>query len=123
MTRNRRQFVLLAVGISLVLIAGTYWYVAVRTVPVRYTDPDDRFNYGSLGTEFDAMPLYVWEALPEVCSDRLPGGYASLGFIYEPGKARPVGISQRTVGVPRMGLNCATCHVGTVRASPGADRW
>ena len=41
MTRNRRQFVLLAVGISLVLIAGTYWYVAVRTVPVRYTDPDD----------------------------------------------------------------------------------
>jgi len=102
------------------MAAVGYWYVLVRSVPVRYSDPVERYKYGSLGTEVDAMPFYLWQALPTVCSDKLPGGYASLGFIYDPGQERPIGISLRTVSVLRMGVNCAGCHVGTIRTAPDA---
>jgi mono/diheme cytochrome c family protein len=66
------------------------------------------------------MPFYIWEVLPDVCPDKLPGGYASLGFTYEAGKDRPIGISVRTFGVPRMGFNCAACHSGRYRTARGA---
>jgi mono/diheme cytochrome c family protein len=50
----------------------------------------------------------------------LPGqGYQSLGFIYEDGKDMPIGAPIRIVGIPRVGLNCATCHTGTYQAAPG----
>src|SRR5439155_12596977 len=45
-----------------------------------------------------------------------------LGFIYEPGHKRPVGTSERERPVALVGLNCATCHVATVRDAPGAPR-
>ena len=67
------------------------------------------------------MSTAIWRALPELCPDLLPGGYASLGFITEPGANRPIGITERTVGVSRAAFNCATCHAGTVRTSDGAE--
>ena len=66
-------------------------------------------------------PYWVFRALPSVCSDKLPGGYASLGFVMEPGKDLPVGVSRRRrFGVDHVGLNCAVCHTSTVRDAPGA---
>jgi len=37
--------------------ASGYWYAFVRSVPVRYTDPVQRYQYGSLGSEVDSIPF------------------------------------------------------------------
>jgi mono/diheme cytochrome c family protein len=64
-------------------------------------------------------PYWVFKALPAICSDRLPGGYATFGFVMEPGKDLPVGVSRRRrLGIDQVGLNCAVCHTSTVRESP-----
>jgi mono/diheme cytochrome c family protein len=57
--------------------------------------------------------------MPRVFPEYLPGqgGYASFGAVYEPGEELPVGFSKKIVGFPRVALNCALCHTGTVRAS------
>jgi hypothetical protein len=88
--------------------------------PVDYSDETDHFKYGSLGSEYEfGIPYWVWKALPEMFPDKLPGGYAALGFVFEPGKDLPIGMSKRRVlGMDRVWLNCAFCHAGTVRKMP-----
>jgi mono/diheme cytochrome c family protein len=99
--------------------------------PVVYDDIAEHFKYGSIGSEpgvsllrpvGGALPPYaVFAALPSICPDRLPGGYASLGFIYEPGHDLPIGVARRNrQGVDHVGLNCAVCHTGTLRDTPDA---
>jgi mono/diheme cytochrome c family protein len=100
--------------------AGLLWWYVAHTSGANPADAGELFKYGSIGAEGTSLPTALWKALPDVCPDLLPGGYASLGFVYEPGRDRPIGITERTVGVPRAAFNCATCHVGTVRASAGA---
>jgi hypothetical protein len=92
-----------------------------------FPDITEHFMYGSIGTEVGTgVPYWVWRVLPIVFEDLLPdrpgNGYERLGFIDE-GAAigRPIGTSYREDRVPLVGLNCATCHVGTVRESPGAS--
>src|SRR5688500_856370 len=76
------------------------------------------FKYGSVGTEETVgVPYYIWRVLPEIFADKLPNrpgtGYTRLGFIYEtPTSDLPIGASRSGGLVPRVGLNCATCHVG-----------
>jgi mono/diheme cytochrome c family protein len=66
-------------------------------------------------------PYEVFKALPAICSEKLPGGYASVGLIVEPGHDLPVGVSRRRrLGLDQVGFNCALCHAGTVRDSPSA---
>lgn len=121
-SRPRRWTKVAAVaGVIFVIVLAAAAYFVVPTVPVRYTDPADRYKYGSFGTEADSMPLAIWEALPDVCPDKLPGGWAALGAIYEGQHPRPIGISQARVGgMDRMGVNCAFCHVGAVQEKPDA---
>jgi mono/diheme cytochrome c family protein len=91
--------------------------------PVVYDSPEDHFKYGSTGGErLSGIPYSVWRVLPELFPEYLPGnGYQSLGFIYEAGKELPIGVSRRTVqGLDRVFLNCAVCHVSTVRDAPDA---
>jgi hypothetical protein len=101
--------------------------------PVSYAEITDQFKYGSIGSEPGVSvlqpvggvlpPYWVFRALPDICRDKLPGGYASLGFIVEPGHELPIGVSRRRrLGVEQVGLNCAVCHTGTVREKPGAPR-
>jgi mono/diheme cytochrome c family protein len=97
------------------------WYYLLREVPDHPKDAEDLFKYGSIGAEGQSIPTAIWKALPEICADLLPGGWESLGFVYEPGADRPIGITERTVGVSRAAFNCATCHVGTVRESAAAQ--
>ena len=134
MTRNgrraRRRFI--AVAIAIGIGVGLWLLASLRTDrPVAYADIQDHFKYGSIGSEpgvsllrpvGGALPPYaVFAALPSICPDRLPGGYASLGFIYEPGRELPIGISRRVrQGVDHVGLNCAVCHTGTVRDTPSS---
>ena len=91
--------------------------------PVTYDDPVEHFKYGSTGGERNmGFPYWLFQVLPEVCPDLLPGkGYESLGFIFEPGRDLPVGMSQRRhLGIDRVFLNCAVCHTATVRVAPDA---
>jgi mono/diheme cytochrome c family protein len=95
-----------------------------RDEPVTYDDPVEHFKYGSTGGERNmGFPYWIWKVLPEVCPEHLPGaGYASLGFLSEPGKDLPVGMSKRRhMGIDRVFLNCAVCHTSTVRVAKDAE--
>ena len=121
--------VLIVVGVVFFRIVGTL----SSNQPVVYEDIAEHFKYGSIGSEpggsllqpiGGALPPYmVFKTLPAMCSERLPGGYASAGFIFEPGRDLPIGISRRRrFGVEQVGFNCALCHTSTVRDSPTAPR-
>mgnify|MGYP007034154599 CR=1 FL=1 len=63
----------------------------------------------------------IFKALPSVCSEKAPNGYATFGFVTEAGKDLPIGVSRRRrLGLDQVGLNCAVCHTSTVREAPGA---
>ena len=96
--------------------------------PETFADISDHFSYGSVGTEERAgLPYWIWRVLPIVFADKLPNrpgtGYEKLGFI-NGGAAhgRPIGTSFLAGRVGLVGLNCATCHAGTIRTAPGDPR-
>jgi hypothetical protein len=100
------------------LIGFTAWYKLLREVPQHFDSLADQFKYGSIGAEDeDGLPYYVWLVLPRVFPEYLhgPGGYASLGIAWEEGHETPVGFSKKTIGFPRIGINCSLCHSGTYR--------
>ena len=87
------------------------------------------FKYGSIGAEARiGIPYPIWRVLPTVFADKLPNrpgqGYERFGFIFEaqPPQGRPIGMTYKEDRVPLVGLNCATCHTGTVRESATAPR-
>jgi hypothetical protein len=95
-------------------------------IPVDYADPVEHFKYGSTGGEHEmGFPYWIWRALPEVCSQYLPGpGYQSIGMLYERPRRQPadlpVGTSKRRYqGRPGF-VNCAVCHTSTVRTAPAS---
>lgn len=93
-----------------------------------FPDIDDHFKYGSIGTEERVgLPYWIWRVLPAVCEDKLPArpgvGYGRLGFVTDDTRhARPIGTSYKPGRFARVGLNCATCHVGTYRDSSTSAR-
>jgi len=129
MIRRALAFLGLAV-VALGVLVGI-WAVVSITIdrPVTYESIEEHFKYGSIGSEpggslfapvGGALPPYwIFKSLPSVCSDKLPNGYATFGFIAEPGKDLPIGVSRRRrLGLDEVGLNCAVCHSGTVRETP-----
>ena len=114
---------------GLVLLA---WLAALANSPVPVAAQDDivtHFKYGSFGTEGTVgVPYPIWRVLPVLFADKLPNrpgqGYERLGFIFEenPPQGRPIGTTYVEAQTALVGLNCATCHVGTVRESPTAPR-
>ena len=95
------------------------------------TEPDieNHFKYGSFGTEEGAgVPYWLFRVLPTVFADKLPdrpgNGWEKLGFVQESAdRDRPIGTTRAKNGVVELaGLNCATCHVGTVRETPSSPR-
>ena len=116
---------------ALVLVVVGIWAYVRFTgdTPVDYASDEEHFKYGSTGGERDAgIPYWVWKTLPELFPEFLPDGskgLASLGFVFDPSrptdKDLPVGVSKRKVqGIDRVFLNCAVCHVGTVRDTPSS---
>ena len=109
-------------AISMLLVLYLAWRFSGDSA-VEYKDPVKHFQYGSLGGErVSGFPYRIWKALPKVCPDLLPGeGYSSLGLVYEKGHDLPIGSSQRRYqGLNRVFLNCAACHVSTVRDTPSS---
>jgi hypothetical protein len=95
--------------------------------PELFDDILEHYKYGSIGAEArTGFPYWIWAVLPTLFPQHLPAkpgnGYERFGFIFEPGKARPIGTSLRERQVPFIGLNCAVCHTGTVRETPGEAR-
>lgn len=116
---------------AVVLIAGGLFsygvYVnLIKAEPdVVYADPVDQFKYGAIGlSEANRIPEYLWKVMPDVCPDLLPGpgGWASLGLLFEEGKELPVGFSRREIGYPSVEPNCAFCHTGGYRTSAEAPQ-
>ncbi len=111
-----------ALAVLLVLLGATLtYYQFFRTVPPPYFASDEEhFLYGSIGTEATAgVPYWIWLVLPRVFPDKLPypGGYASLGIVTREGRELPVGFSKQTIGIERVGINCAFCHTSSYRKS------
>ena len=90
-----------------------------------YADPADQFKYGAIGLSMaNRVPEYLWKVMPEVCPDLMPGpgGWASLGMLFEEGKDLPVGMSRRQIGYPSVEPNCAFCHTGGFRTTADAPQ-
>jgi mono/diheme cytochrome c family protein len=104
----------------LILILGVFVLVPRFTSDnaVAYTDAKEHFKYGSTGGErISGIPYVIWKTLPVIF--QLPGGdYRSFGFLYEPGRDLPIGVSKRRYrGVDLVTVNCAVCHVTAYRAA------
>ena len=122
-----------ALVVALVLLAAVALWAFVsirRDSPTSYDDIEEHFKYGSIGSEPGVSllspvggvlpPYWVFKSLPSICSDKAPNGYATFGFVVEPGRDLPIGVSRRRrLGVDQVGLNCAVCHTSTVRDAPG----
>ncbi len=124
-----RRIALLVFLAILVLIVIWFVYRFTTDRPVTYSSAEEHFKYGSIGSEvggslFDAVggvlpPYEIFKVLPKICPDMLPGGYASLGLLFEEGHDLPIGVSQRRrLGFNQVGLNCSVCHTGTYRDAP-----
>ncbi|SRR5579884_2523350 len=129
--RVRALALLFIVGVLAILAIYLIWYFTHDSTR-EYSDIQEHFKYGSIGSETGGSiftpvggvlpPYLVFKTLPKVCPDKLPGGYASLGLVFEPNHDMPVGVSRRwRLGVEQVGLNCAVCHTGTVRETPGSQ--
>lgn len=119
-------------GVALIVALAIFggWVLAFRTGPDPFqaadVAPDERYKYASIGAEAQrGVPYWIWMAMPELFSEYLPGpeGYESLGMVWEANHETPIGFAKRNIGViPRAGLNCAVCHLGSYRTSETAPR-
>ena len=118
---RRRIFkIVLLIVLFGVLGAWFAWEKFLREEPEKkWVNETERFKYGSIGAEFSrGMPFFIWEVLPRVFPEYLPGpgGYKSFGFVWEEGHEMPVGFTKVKIGsFDRVANNCAICHVGTWR--------
>jgi mono/diheme cytochrome c family protein len=121
--RRRRRWVVAPILAVLALVAfSLYRQVLKIDIPVDYANDEEHFKYGSIGSDTlgQGIPYWIWRAMPDVCPAHLPGGFAAIGIIQEPGKDTPVGFSKRRVGpLDQVGPNCGLCHTSSVRASAG----
>jgi hypothetical protein len=128
-----RRRVLWLAALILVLAGALYVWSHRFGEPEDFGDMRKQFKYGSTGSDHPftrGVPYWIWKALPVMFSpsDVLPEGfkpkngkkgYAAFGFVTEHGMDRPIGFSKRNVfGMDFIGLNCAFCHVSTLRKRP-----
>jgi cytochrome c2 len=121
--RGRRIAYVVALILGAIIIVGPPLWDRLFPRPTHYASESDHFKYGSVGVEaVQGLPFEVWRALPGICMP--PGeraaGYRKFGFQWDPGHTSPIGMPRETAIVPRVGVNCALCHVGRVTAADGA---
>ncbi len=99
---------------------GLWKYLLRREPDTQYASDEDHFKHGAIGLSAQSrFPYWVFRVLPGVFADKLPGpgGWASFGFIIEPGNDVPIGFSLRHQGYPALEANCSLCHTSTYRKS------
>jgi hypothetical protein len=125
--QHRARVLVTLITLAVIALIAIYliWYFTSDSTR-KYSEIQEHFKYGSIGSEPGGTiltpiggvlpPYLVFKTLPKVCPDKLPGGYASLGLVFEPNHDMPIGVSRRwRLGTEQVGLNCAVCHTGTVR--------
>jgi len=120
--RNKMRFAVLILALVAILVGAAIggWYYLFREDLTTYEAADVHFKYGSIGTEKPiGIPYWIWLVLPRIFPDKLPGpgGYTALGMVWEEGEEMPIGFTKQTIGIPRVGVNCAACHTTSVRAA------
>ena len=119
----RKRWLVTVVAVLGVIATLTVYDRLFRERPAPYFESDEEhFLYGSVGAESnEGIPYWIWLVLPRIFPDLLPGpgGYTTLGLLSKDGRDLPVGLSTVTIGYPRVAVNCAFCHTGSVRAQPG----
>lgn len=100
---------------------GYLWLQLFRIQSYAYTDDAEHFKYASIGLESAVgVPYPIWKVMPQVCHKLLPHqgkDWSAFGAVQETGQELPIGFSKKGIGMDRVGLNCAACHVGTYRTS------
>lgn len=121
--RNRKWLIVLGAIVVLVIVALSFMLQILRVNrTVAYANDEQYFKYGSIGSDVEGVPYWIFRIMPDICPKDLPGGYSSLGVITEPGMPTPIGFSIRRVGpVDIVGPNCALCHTASVRETPNSD--
>src|SRR3954453_7150303 len=118
--RNKWVRVLLTLLLLGAIVGAIGWYKFSREVDQHFDSMEAYFKNGSIGTEqAEGIPYWIWAVLPRMFPEYLPGpgGYNSLGLFNDPGNDIPAGFSKKTIGFERVGVNCAFCHLASVRYS------
>jgi mono/diheme cytochrome c family protein len=115
------------------IVAALVWWKFFLQGAQSFDSDQDRFNYGSLGSEaIVGIPYPVFMILPRVFPDLIEkyategfgpakrgyGGYGAFGLSWEEGQRLPVGFSIKRLGYERVTINCALCHTTTYRLTP-----
>jgi mono/diheme cytochrome c family protein len=87
------------------------------TRPPEISDPLEHFKYGSIGAEVNGLPYAIWRVLPQLVPEKTGANWRNFGFLWEPGRTLPVGLSVRRWKVDRVGFNCAACHTARIEGS------
>lgn len=118
-------FVKAAVAIVVVvgaLLGFGLWYYLLRAEPdFEGANAEEHFKHAPIGLSQESrLPYYIYQVLPAMFPEKLPGsgGWASFGFVFEPGQDIPIGFSLRKIGYPALEANCSLCHTGRYRTSP-----
>jgi hypothetical protein len=121
----RKPLVRVGALVVLVLIAFAgyvLWDNLMRAEPdANYAAIEDHYKHGAIGLGSDSrVPYWIWKVLPEMFADKLPGpgGWASLGMIYEDGQDLPIGFAKRHIGYDSVEATCSLCHTGVFRRTP-----
>lgn len=123
-----RRIVAWSIGCAWVFAVGLTAAAPPANDGPSFPDIRDHFQYGSVGTEARVgIPYWLWRVLPIVFEDKLPSrpgrGYERLGFLSGTAPhGRPIGTSFRPGRGDLVGLNCATCHAGSLRETPESPR-
>jgi Cytochrome c len=120
----RIPIVRIAAVLAVLLVAWAgyvLWDNLLRAEPdTNFASVEDHFKHGAIGLGSDSrIPYWIWKVLPDMFADKLPGpgGWASLGLIYEEGQDLPIGFAKRHIGYDSVEANCSLCHTGVVRAT------
>jgi mono/diheme cytochrome c family protein len=114
----------LAIAIVFAACAGyVLWDNLMRAEPdATYASVEDHYKYAAIGLgASNGVPYWIWKVLPDMFPEKLPGpgGWASLGLIYEDGQDLPIGFAKRHIGYDFVEANCALCHTGEFRRTAG----
>lgn len=119
--RSKWVSILLSLLLLGAIVGAVAWYKFFREVDQQFSSMEAYYKNGSIGTEqATGIPYWIWAVLPRMFPEYLPraGGYNSLGLFNDPGNDIPIGFSKKTIGFDRVGVNCALCHLASVRYSP-----
>jgi len=122
--RKKRKILMLVAVVAVFAVGVTVWRKFNRELPQPQwitADRNNDFLYGAVGAEeTPGLPYWIWLVLPRLFPEYMPGpgGYASLGLLWEESREMPVGLAKKTVGYVRVTGNCALCHAAARSAGP-----